>query len=138
MSLPARVTVRRLGLAALLGVSAVAHVVVPRAFEAMVPEALPGPVGAWNLAAAAAEGVTAVLLVDRRTARFGGWLAAATFVAVFPANVTAALQGGYGAAPPPFDTAAAAWLRLPLQVPLVWWAVLVAREHDTPNGADRP
>lgn len=135
MTSPATATVRRLGLAALLGVAAIGHVVVPRAFEAMVPDALPGPSGAWNLAAAAAEGVTAVLLVNRRTARVGGWLAAATFVAVFPANVAAALHGGYGAAPPPFDTEAAAWLRLPLQVPLVWWAVHVAREQHAPHGS---
>lgn len=140
---PGTATVSRLGLAALLGVAAAGHVFVPRAYESMVPVVLPGPAAAWNLAAAAAEGVTALLLVDRRTARLGGWLATATFVAVFPANVEAALQGGYGAAPPPFDTTAAAWLRLPLQVPLVWWAVLVARERDGrdhrgPGGGSAP
>ncbi len=124
---------RRLGLAALLGGAAVAHLVAPDAFEAMVPRALPGPASAWNLAAAVAEATTAALLANRRTARVGGWLAAATFVAVFPANVEAAVRGGYGAAPPPFNSAAAAWLRLPVQIPLVWWGIAVARHASGPR-----
>lgn len=119
----------RLGLAGLLGGAAVGHVVAPATFESLVPSALPGPREFWNLASAAAEATAAGLMTSRRTAGLGGWLAAATLVAVFPANVEAARSGGYGALPAPWDSAAIAWLRLPLQVPLVWWAVRVGLAH---------
>jgi uncharacterized membrane protein len=119
--------VARLGLAALLGGAALAHLARPGWFEPMVPDALPGTASFWNLASAAAEGVSAVLLARRSTARAGGVLAAVTLVGVFPANVQAALDGGYRGAPGWLSTPAAAVARLPLQVPLVWWAVSVAR-----------
>ncbi|MFP5310734.1 MAG: hypothetical protein ACLGIR_14280 [Actinomycetes bacterium] len=119
----------RLGLAALLGGAAVAHVVRPGWFEAMVPDVLPGSASFWNLASAAAEGASALLLSRRSTARAGGVLAAVTLVGVFPANVQAVVDGGYGAAPGWLSTRAAAIARLPLQVPLVWWAVSVARRR---------
>jgi hypothetical protein len=38
-----------------------------------------------------------------------------------------ALDGGYADAPFPANNRVAAWLRLPLQVPLVWMAAGVAR-----------
>ena len=39
----------------------------------------------------------------------------------------AALDGGMKDMDPPFDSAAAAWLRLPFQLPLFWLAWRVAR-----------
>ena len=49
--------------------------------------------------------------------------AAALLVGVFPGNVTMAMLSGQRS-----DWyQAAAWARLPLQIPLVWWAVSVAR-----------
>ncbi len=53
----------------------------------------------------------------------GGWWAAVLLVVIFPGNVKAALDGGMRGAPAPFDSAAFAWVRLPLQVPLVTWAL---------------
>jgi len=50
------------------------------------------------------------------------------FVAVFPANIQMALDGGIAGQPFPLGSAAVAWLRLPLQVPLVLWARRVAGE----------
>jgi uncharacterized membrane protein len=65
----------------------------------------------------------ALLLLLPRTRRVGAYATALLLVAVFPANVQMALDGGYGGAGLPSDGAALAWLRLPIQVPLVWWAL---------------
>ena len=102
------------------------HVVHPRSFDAFVPQALSNP-RLWTYASGAAEITGAALLARPRTRRLGGWWAAVLFVAVFPGNVQAALDGGMRGAPAPLDSAAAAWLRLPLQLPLVAWALRHAR-----------
>jgi len=109
-------------LVALLGGMGVAHVVVPRPFEAMIPSWLLGSPTAWNLAAAAAELGSAGLLANARTMRVGGRAAFATFAVVYVANVQAALDGGYRGAPGFLGSATLAWLRLPLQLPLLWWS----------------
>lgn len=119
-------------LVVLLGGAAVAHVVRPEFFEPMVPDVLPGTARTWNLASAGVEALAALLLAVPPTRRVGGWLAAATFVGVLPANVQAAVNGGYPALPAPLDGPVAAWLRLPLQVPLIWLGVRVAR-RDSPG-----
>ena len=49
--------------------------------------------------------------------------AAALFVAVFPANVQMALDWSDRS---PVEQAVA-YARLPLQIPLIWWALRVAR-----------
>jgi uncharacterized membrane protein len=117
----------RYGLAGLLGGAAAVHVLVPRPFEAMVPRWLPGPRSVWNLGSAAAEGVSAALLLFRRTSRPGGALAAATLTIVFVANVQSVVDGGMRALPGWLATRQAAILRLPLQVPLVWWSWRLTR-----------
>ena len=118
----------RLGMAAGLGVMTVLHLAVPKPFEQMVPDALPGSKRFWNLAATAAEAGSAVLLSQRRTARAGGWAAFATFLAVYPANLEAVRRGGYEAAPGPLASRGAAIARLPLQLPMLRAAWRVARE----------
>jgi uncharacterized membrane protein len=55
------------------------------------------------------------------------------FVAVFPANVQMALDGGLAGAGSPANSAALAWLRLPLQIPLILWAISVARAGQAPG-----
>ncbi len=124
---PTDLRVRRHGLAALLSVATVAHVLRPQWFLAMIPSWVPGGRDRLHALATLAEATAAVLLWFPRTARAGGVLAAATFVGVFPANVEAVRRGGYRGAPGWLSTRAAAIARLPLQVPLVWWAVRVAR-----------
>lgn len=118
----------RIGLAAFLGSMTFLHLKLPRAFESMVPPWLPGDRRAWNLAATAAEGTSAVLLARRRTARLGGLAAFATFLGVYPANIEAVRRGGYRGAPGWLGTRAAAIARLPLQLPLLFWAGRVARD----------
>ena len=102
------------------------HLVHPRPFEEMVPQALGHP-RPWAYGSGAAEIAGAALLAHPRTRRFGGWWVAALLVAVFPGNVKAALDGGMRSAPAPLDSATAAWVRLPFQLPLVAWALRHAR-----------
>lgn len=98
------------------------HFVHPRPFEDLVPRPLGNP-RLWVYASGVAELAAAALVAHPRTRRFGGWWATVLLVAVFPGNVKAALDGGMRGAPPPLDSVAAAWARLPLQVPLVLWAL---------------
>ena len=65
----------------------------------------------------------AVLIADPRTRRLGGLLAALLFVAVFPANAKMAIDWSDR----PAWIRALAYGRLPLQIPLVLWALLVYR-----------
>ena len=115
------------GLAALLGFAGVAHFRQPQFFDPIVPDWMPGSPRTTTYVSGAAELAAAALVAVPRTRRIGGWFAAATFVAVFPANVQAALDGGMAELDPPMNSTAAAWLRLPLQLPLIAWAVAVAR-----------
>lgn len=114
---------RRLMGGALVGMG-VLHVVVPDPFVEIIPAALPNP-RLLNLLAAAAEGAAGGLLLSRVPGRqrAGAALAAATFVAVYPANIDMAVRAGA-----PTDVrAAAAWLRLPFQLPMIKAAVDLAR-----------
>jgi uncharacterized membrane protein len=70
-----------------------------------------------------AEIACALLLLHPRTRRAAALATAVLLVAVFPANVQMALDGGYPDAPFPANSRLGAWLRLPLQVPLVLWAL---------------
>ena len=103
------------------------HVAKPELFLGMVPRWLPGTREQLHHAATVAEGVSALLLWLPRTRRLGGAAAALTFLGVFPANVDAVRRGGYAGAPGPLSSRAAAVARLPLQAPLVWWALRVMR-----------
>lgn len=110
-----------LALAALLLVMGFLHLVVPRPFARLVPASL-GPARFWVAVSGVAEIASGVALLRPSTRRVGGWAAAATLIAVFPGNVKMALDAG-----PPSWWRAALWLRLPLQIPLVVWAVNCAR-----------
>jgi len=102
------------------------HFVHPRTFDEMIPPAL-GNARTWTYLSGAAELTAAALLAHPRTRRFGGWWAAVLLVAVFTGNVQAAIDGGTRGAPAPLDSTTAAWIRLPLQIPLVLWALRHAR-----------
>jgi uncharacterized membrane protein len=111
----------------ILGGSGVLHLLFPRPYRSIVPDVLPLK-DEIVLVSGLAELACAGLLAVPGWRRAGGWLSAALLVAVFPANVSAALAGGYRGLQPPFNSAAAAWLRLPLQLPLVLIALRVARQ----------
>lgn len=120
---------RAYGLTAILGTAGVAHFASPDFFDPLVPEWVPMDARTVTYVSGAVELVAAGLIAVPRTRRLGGWLAAATLVGVFPANIKAALDGGMKNLDPPMDSAAVAWLRLPVQLPLIWLAVTVARDR---------
>ena len=131
-SYPALVTAARrrvslLGLTAIVGGSGVLHLVIPAPYRRLVP----APLGQWRSELVALSGIAeiacATLLLLPRTRRLGALATAGLLVAVFPANVQMAFDGGYPGAPFPANNAVAAWLRLPLQVPLVLWALSFRR-----------
>ncbi|HVE93812.1 MAG TPA: hypothetical protein VNB24_02745 [Acidimicrobiales bacterium] len=125
-----RSNVAAFGLSALMLAAGVAHFVVPDRYAAIVPESL-GSARAWVYGSGVAELVGAALVAHPRTRRVGGWFVAVLLVAVFPANVKMALDGGAPGESGMLGNATAAWLRLPLQVPLVLWALHVARVAKT-------
>jgi uncharacterized membrane protein len=102
----------------------VLHVVAPEPFHKIIPEQLGSP-KLWNLLAAGAElGAGALLLTnDPKLRRAGGWLALATIVGVYPANINMAIQAGK----PTNPKAIGAWMRLPMQFPMIRTAYRLAR-----------
>ena len=110
-------------LAGLLAGAGVLHFVRPGFYDALIPPFLGSP-RAWTYGSGVVELAVAAAVAAPRTRRRGALAAAALFVAVFPANVYMAFEPG--------DVPRwAAIARLPLQVPLVVWALRVARaERD--------
>lgn len=113
-------------LAGLLATAGTAHFASPRPFDATVPRALPGSPRTWTYASGVAELALAAGLAVPRTRRVAALAAAAFFVGVFPANVKMAVDWRHR----PTPQKAAAFGRLPLQVPLVLWARSVARSAE--------
>jgi len=123
-----------LGLAGLLAIAGAAHFAVPDGFDAIVPRFLPGPRRFWNVLSGVAEIGLAVGVARPATRRVAATLAAVLFVLVFPANVQMAIDWRSRPAP----EFALALLRLPLQVPLVWWALHVRARATDPRDTLRP
>ncbi|MEV0435224.1 MULTISPECIES: DoxX family protein [Nocardia] len=113
-------------LSGLLFVVGVLHFVAPKLFDGIVPKQLPGEPRAYTYGSGVAELGVATALAVPRTRRFGGWLAAGLFVAVFPANVQMTVDVlGNPKSSPAFKAGVIA--RLPLQIPLIVAALRVAR-----------
>jgi uncharacterized membrane protein len=113
----------RLALAALLLVMGTLHFAVPRPFDRLIPTWLGSP-RFWTYASGVGELACGALLLVPRTRRLGAWCSLALFVAVYPGNLTMAFRAGV-----PHDAESwAAWIRLPFQVPLWWWAHSLTRD----------
>jgi uncharacterized membrane protein len=127
-------------LAAVLTTTGIWHFASPHGFESIVPRFLGSP-SFWVRLSGVGELACAVGLALPRTRRLAGWATAALFVIVFPANVTMAVHAWQGD-----GSRLVAFARLPLQVPLVLWAVYVARGRlsrgarpaPSPTPAPRP
>lgn len=122
------------GLAALLAGVATLHFAVPEQFDMLIPEQLPGTPRFWTLASGAAELAIATAVAVPRTRRIGSIAAAALFVAVFPGNVKMAIDWSDRSA----LEQAIAYGRLPLQIPLVLWALKVRRDATEPAPGTSP
>jgi len=114
-----------LALAALLATSGTIHLVKPGVFRPLIPRSLGDP-DPWVLGSGVAELACAGALAVPATRQVGGLASAALLVGVFPGNVTMAVRSRPDARSWA-GTPAVAWARLPLQVPLVAWALAVAR-----------
>jgi uncharacterized membrane protein len=114
---------QRLRFAAMLVGIGVLHFVVPGPFVRIVPRWVPRPAAAvwWS---GVAEVLAGSLVALPRTRRLGGWLAAATIVAVYPANIQMAVDATRSRRP---AAIVATWLRLPLQFPMIATALRQAR-----------
>ena len=112
---------RAMALALLLAATGITHFARPSFYDGIVPRRLPGSARAWTYASGAAELAVAAAVACPRTRRAGGLAAAALFAAVFPANLQMAVDWRHRAAP----WGALAVGRLPLQAPLIWWALRV-------------
>lgn len=109
-------------------IAGILHFVIPDSYARIVPRGV-GDARTVVFASGVAEIAVGVLLATTRTRRIGGWCTAAVLVAVFPANVQMALDAGADGAPGGTGALLVAWLRLPLQVPLVLWALTHARRR---------
>ncbi|QXJ26500.1 hypothetical protein AGRA3207_002834 [Actinomadura graeca] len=103
-----------------------AHLLMPRPFDTLVPERLPGRARWWTYASGVAELACAAAVAHPRTRRAGALATAGLMAAVFPANIKMARDWRHRSLP----LRAVAYGRLPLQVPLIGWALYVAREAD--------
>lgn len=116
----------RLRFAAMMFGIGVLHFVAPRPFERIVPRWFP-----WRreavLWSGVAEVASGVLVAVPRTRRAGGALAFLTILAVYPANVQMAIDASRGESQVDNVPAWAAWLRLPLQIPMLMQAWRLAR-----------
>jgi uncharacterized membrane protein len=110
------------GLALFLATAGISHFARPKMYDAIVPGFLPGSPRTWTYLSGVAELAVAAAVAVPRSRRAGAFAAAALFVAIFPANVKMAHDWRHR---PPAHRIAA-YGRLPLQGPLIWWALRVA------------
>jgi uncharacterized membrane protein len=112
----------RLLLAGFLLFMGVLHFAMPKPFDKIIPKWVPGNPRMWTYASGVCEFTSGALLTMPRTKRLGAWCAAATLVAVYPANVQMAIDN-----PPATPFGIGVLVRLPMQFPMIAWAVRVAR-----------
>ena len=108
-------------LAALLAGAGVTHFVKPSFYDPIVPHALPGPARAWTYLSGVAELGVAAAVAYPATRKPGALAALALFLAVYPANVQMAVDAKGT------SEKIIAYGRLPLQIPLLFWAWAVSR-----------
>lgn len=113
-------------LAGTLATMGTLHFLAPKPFDAIVPERLPGGPRTWTHLSGLAELTCAAAIALPTTRKAGALAAAGLFAAVFPANVKMARDWRRR----PLPLRAAAYARLPLQAPLIAWALAVARTPD--------
>ncbi len=111
-------------LSLLLVTTGVWHFASPHGFESIVPGFLGSP-AFWVGVSGAVELGCAFGLAFRPTRRLAGWACVILFVVVFPANIKMAVDAVNGD-----GNVLVSMLRLPLQIPLVLWALYIARHAD--------
>jgi uncharacterized membrane protein len=110
-------------LAALLLGSGVAHFLIPKPYDTIVPAELPGSARFYTYVSGVAELAAGALLLPPRTRRLGALSAVAVFVGVFPANINLIRLWR----DKPLIMRLGAIARLPLQMPMITEAFKVYR-----------
>jgi uncharacterized membrane protein len=110
-------------LAALLLGSGVAHFLMPKPYDTIVPAELPGSQRFYTYASGVAELASGALLLSPRTRRVGALAAIAVFVGVFPANINLVRLWK----DKPLVMRLSAIARLPLQIPMITAALKIYR-----------
>ena len=122
--------------AAAFSVSGVVHLFDPKEFTAIVPHFLPFPTG-LVYASGVAELICAYGLWRRQ--RWAGFAATALLLALWPANLQAAVTAQNAGE---LSNQVISWIRFPLQIPLIWLALQSGRSpeaHRHPAGqSDAP
>jgi uncharacterized membrane protein len=116
-------TARRV-LAAIFVIAGVMHFIIPASYVGVMPPWLP-----WHRELVYLSGLAEIaggigLLIDR-TRRAAGIGLILLLIAVFPANVQMVVNARAEGAPPAWQ--AVLWLRLPLQLVLIWWVWRASR-----------
>jgi len=112
-------------LAVFLAGAGAVHFVIPKFYDAMIPPQLPGSARTWTYGSGVAEIAVAAAVALPATRQRGAGLAALLFVMVFPGNLKMAVDT-FGRDRPTPEKAAALG-RLPLQLPMIAWALRVRR-----------
>ena len=125
----------RWALAGLFVVSGILHLVMPKPYIRIVPPMLPGP-DLLVLISGGAEILGGIGLLVPRLKRPAGYGLAVLLIAVFPANIYMAV------AHVPSDGLLGnqwlQWLRLPVQVPLIWLALHYTRPSAATTSLSEP
>jgi uncharacterized membrane protein len=106
-------------LGAVLAFTGTTHFATPQTYDPLIPPALPGAARWWTYGSGVAELGCALALAIPRTRRKGAIAAAAILIGVFPGNVWMAWCSRHLTV----GRRLMAYGRLPLQVPLVGWAL---------------
>jgi uncharacterized membrane protein len=117
-------TRRALALSVFLGCAGSMHFVVPKFYDAMIPDPLPGAPRSWTYGSGVCELAVAGAIAAPPTRRVGALAAALLFASVLPGNIKMALDARRS------DSTAlriGTILRLPMQLPLITWAMKVRR-----------
>ena len=123
--------------AALFIISGIGHFVKSDTYLRLMPPYLPYHSELVALSGVV-EAVLGLLLLAPRTQRIAAYGLMATLVAIFPANIHAALTAGTPNEAMPGVSVTLAWLRLPIQPVLILWAYWYTRSTHTsqPNVVD--
>jgi uncharacterized membrane protein len=108
------------------------HFIHPGPYMGMMPSYLPWPAELVWLSGLL-EMIGGVGVLFSRSRVVAGWGLVALLIAVFPANLNVAVHGWPGVSLSPWIL----WLRLPLQIVLVWWVFETCLSESSRDDAKR-
>jgi uncharacterized membrane protein len=122
-------------LAGVFVVSGIFHFARPTFFDPLMPRAIPDRFHRPLIYGSGAAELVCAFGLARRS-RWASAASTALLLAVWPANLQVALDAGTGRNAGGMDSAAVAWGRMPLQLPMLWAArQAVGRRPRTPPEA---